>query len=75
MAKQVGQEVEMVSLGQGQTAAAMKALERGLSAGKWVFFANCHLSASWLPELEKLIQNYCVAVCACIFINLNLETS
>ena len=28
------------------------AMERGL----WVFFQNCHLAPSWMPSLERLIE-------------------
>ena len=24
--------------------------------GKWVFLANCHLSLSWMPQLDKLVE-------------------
>jgi len=24
--------------------------------GNWVFLANCHLSLSWMPQLDKLIE-------------------
>ena len=25
-------------------------------AGHWVFLANCHLSLSWMPNLDKLVE-------------------
>ena len=31
-------------------------LNRGMREGNWVFFANCHLMISWMPELEKIIN-------------------
>ena len=24
--------------------------------GNWVFLANCHLSLSWMPQLDKLVE-------------------
>lgn len=26
------------------------------AAGHWVFLANCHLSLSWMPQLDKLVE-------------------
>ncbi len=26
------------------------------SQGNWVFLANCHLSLSWMPQLDKLVE-------------------
>ena len=27
-----------------------------MERGKWVFFQNCHLSPSWMPTLERLVE-------------------
>ncbi|CAF1355620.1 unnamed protein product [Rotaria magnacalcarata] len=45
-----------LSLGQGQAPRARKLLEAGMKKGHWVFLANCHLSISWLSELEKIVE-------------------
>uniref|UniRef100_A0A7S4DG85 AAA+ ATPase domain-containing protein n=1 Tax=Lotharella globosa TaxID=91324 RepID=A0A7S4DG85_9EUKA len=46
-----------ISLGQGQGVKAEKAIARGVEDGIWVVLQNCHLSVSWLPKLEKIIQD------------------
>ncbi|CAF0727175.1 unnamed protein product [Didymodactylos carnosus] len=45
-----------LSLGQGQALVARKLLEQGMKKGHWVYLANCHLSISWLPELDKIVE-------------------
>ncbi|UJR33040.1 hypothetical protein I4U23_020499 [Adineta vaga] len=45
-----------LSLGQGQATTARKLLETGMKKGHWIFLANCHLSISWLAELEKIVE-------------------
>jgi dynein heavy chain len=32
-------------------------VEAGLSRGDWVLLQNCHLSISWMPELEKIVED------------------
>lgn len=46
-----------VALGQGQTPKATRLIQDGIRHGHWVFLANCHLSISWMPSLEKIIEN------------------
>ncbi|CAK87804.1 unnamed protein product (macronuclear) [Paramecium tetraurelia] len=45
-----------VSLGQGQAQKAIDKLYEGSKAGLWVYLANCHLSLSFLKELEKCME-------------------
>lgn len=48
---------EKVSLGQGQGPKAEKLLEAGMEAGLWVCLQNCHLAVSWMPSLERIVQD------------------
>lgn len=32
-------------------------IELGCKEGSWVFLANCHLSLSWMPKLDKIVEN------------------
>lgn len=40
---------------QGPWAEAM--MHAAMESGQWVFFQNCHLAPSWMPSLERLIEN------------------
>ena len=51
--------LEQCALGQGQAPIATRMLTDGVKHGGWVYLANCHLSISWMPALEKLIDNFC----------------
>lgn len=55
-ANKMGQLVETISLGKGQSKKAIKFLQEAAEKGTWVFLANCHLSISLLPELEKQME-------------------
>ncbi|XP_031423008.1 dynein axonemal heavy chain 1 [Clupea harengus] len=46
-----------ISLGQGQGPWAEAMMHGAMERGKWVFFQNCHLAPSWMPSMERLIEN------------------
>ncbi|CAM6094963.1 unnamed protein product [Calypogeia fissa] len=47
---------EKVSLGQGQGPKAEKLLTQGMERGMWVCLQNCHLSQSWMPALDRIVD-------------------
>jgi dynein heavy chain len=57
LAEKLGQRIESISLGRGQSEKAKRILSEGAEKGNWVFLANCHLSISLLPELESMIDD------------------
>ena len=52
----VGDNLKMVSLGQGQGPIAERLMAEGTSKGNWVVLQNCHLCVSWLPTLDRLLE-------------------
>ncbi|CAO2643767.1 Dynein axonemal heavy chain 2 [Lemmus lemmus] len=52
----MAQRFHALSLGQGQAPIAARLLRDGVMHGHWVFLANCHLSLSWMPNLDKLVE-------------------
>ncbi|KAM6980842.1 dynein axonemal heavy chain 1 [Aplochiton taeniatus] len=50
-------KMNAISLGQGQGPWAEALMHSAMERGKWVFFQNCHLAPSWMPSLERLIEN------------------
>ncbi|XP_073903039.1 dynein axonemal heavy chain 2 isoform X4 [Castor canadensis] len=52
----MAQRFHALSLGQGQAPIAARLLRDGVMQGHWVFLANCHLSLSWMPNLDKLVE-------------------
>jgi len=51
-----GDNLKMVSLGQGQGPIAERLMSDGTAKGHWVCLQNCHLSVSWLPTLARLLE-------------------
>ncbi len=60
LAKKLGRswvdDVNTLSLGQGQEVAARNNIEIGIKNNKWIILQNCHLARSFMDELEKLID-------------------
>ena len=46
-------------LRQGQDVFATRMIHDGLEQGNWVFLQNCHLSISWMPALDNIIEEFC----------------
>uniref|UniRef100_A0A8C5G6F5 Uncharacterized protein n=1 Tax=Gouania willdenowi TaxID=441366 RepID=A0A8C5G6F5_GOUWI len=54
---QFSKKMSAISLGQGQGPFAEIMMNAAMEKGHWVFFQNCHLAPSWMPSLERLIEN------------------
>ncbi|XP_051269985.1 dynein axonemal heavy chain 1 isoform X2 [Dicentrarchus labrax] len=54
---QFSKKMSAISLGQGQGPWAEIMMHAAMERGHWVFFQNCHLAPSWMPALERLIEN------------------
>ncbi|XP_047438259.1 dynein axonemal heavy chain 1 [Mugil cephalus] len=50
-------KMRAISLGQGQGPWAEIMMHAAMEKGQWAFFQNCHLAPSWMPSLERLIEN------------------
>lgn len=56
LAKTKNAHVRGISLGQGQGDIAVEAIEQAQEECKWVVLQNCHLSPSFMPRLDALIE-------------------
>uniref|UniRef100_A0A7S1IC30 Dynein heavy chain n=1 Tax=Eutreptiella gymnastica TaxID=73025 RepID=A0A7S1IC30_9EUGL len=57
LADKLGRNLKALALGQGQAPLATRLMAEQAKTGGWVFLANCHLMLSWLPKLEKIIDD------------------
>ncbi len=55
-AKEKNIKMTNISLGQGQGIIANNAILAAKEKGDWVCLENCHLSKSWMPVLEDLLE-------------------
>jgi len=49
-------EISSISLGQGQGPKAEKLMNAATASGGWVLLQNCHLATSWMPKLERILE-------------------
>lgn len=46
----------MLSLGQDQGGRAAQMIRDGQREGAWVYLQNCHVYASWMPQLQAIVE-------------------
>jgi dynein heavy chain len=54
--KGFAEKKKLLSLGQDQGPKAEAMINNAIKEGEWVYLQNCHLCASWMPGLEKILE-------------------
>lgn len=55
-AESQSQKTDVISLGQGQGPIAENLIAAAREKGSWVILQNCHLAPSWMPSMEKIVE-------------------
>ncbi len=56
-AEELKKPKDYISLGKGNEKAAVALLDTAKQNGGWVLLQNCHLAASWMPQLELIVES------------------
>lgn len=57
LARQHGIKIHAVSMGQGQSEHARRAMDTALTTGGWALFQNCHLGIDFMESLESRLAD------------------
>lgn len=54
----MAKKLDSISLGKGMGERAKNFIDDAKVRGGWVLLQNCHLSISWMPELERIREEF-----------------
>lgn len=53
----MAKKFDAISLGRGQDKKAENCISENASRGGWALLMNCHLASSFMPKLERIVEN------------------